>query len=89
MENIEKFLKEAKEGIVTVEFKKIDSDEIRVMPCTLNNNLSNNKVPESMNQSVDNDHFAVWSLDKNAWRSFRVSTVVRWYSGEPIVQPEN
>jgi len=89
MENIGKFLKEAKEGIVTVEFKKIDSDEIRVMPCTLNNNLSDNRVPESMNQSVDNDHFAVWSLDKKAWRSFRVSTVVRWYVGEPIVQPEN
>ena len=53
------------------------------MPCTLNNKLSNGKVPESMNQNVNNDEFAVWSLDKNAWRGFRASTVEDWYEGYP------
>jgi len=89
MENIAQFLKEAKEGIVTVEFKKIDSEEIRIMPCTLNNELSGNKVPGPMNQSIDNDHFAVWCLDKNAWRSFRTNTVLRWYTGQPMSQLES
>ena len=88
MENIAQFLKEAKEGIVTVEFQKIDSEEIRVMPCTLNNELSGNKVPGPMNQGIENDHFAVWCLDKNAWRSFRPNTVIRWYTGEPMAHPE-
>ena len=88
MDNIVQFLKEAKEGIVTVEFQKIDSEEIRVMPCTLNNELSGNKVPGPMNQGVENDHFAVWCLDKNAWRSFRTNTVIRWYTGEPMAHPE-
>ena len=88
MENIQKFLNEAKEGIVTVEFQKIDSEEIRIMPCTLNNELSGNKVPGPMNQSVGNDHYAVWCLDRNAWRSFRTSTVIRWYTGEPMATSE-
>ena len=88
MENIAQFLKEAKEGIVTVEFQKIDSEEIRVMPCTLNNELSGNKVPGPMNQGIENDHFAVWCLDKNAWRSFRTNTVILWYTGEPMAHPE-
>ena len=53
------------------------------MPCTLNNKLSNGKVPEGMKQNANNDDFAVWSLDKNAWRSFRTSTVEDWYEGYP------
>jgi hypothetical protein len=83
MKDIAKFLAEAKQGVVTVEFRKIDTDELRVMPCTLNRKLSNNKVPESLNQSVGNDDFAVWCLDKDAWRSFRVNTVEQWYTGYP------
>jgi len=69
-----------KKGTVTVTFQKIDSDEVRVMPCTLNpavlkaNGIAT--VIESVNP--DTDHIAVWSLDKDAWRSFRVSTVLGW-----------
>ena len=54
MENIEKFLKLAKQDVVTVEFRKIDTNELRIMPCTLNTELSGNKVPESMNQNKNN-----------------------------------
>ncbi len=32
--NIKKFLDAARAGLVTVEFKKIDKGEVRVMPCT-------------------------------------------------------
>jgi|TARA_R110002153_G_scaffold273018_1_gene442777 hypothetical protein len=83
MKDINIFFEEAKAGIVTVEFRKIDTDELRKMPCTLNRELSNNKVPEALNQNVSNDHFAVWCLDKKAWRSFRVNTVEQWYEGMP------
>ena len=47
MKNSSKFLELAKVGVVTVEFRKIDTQELRIMPCTLNNKLSNGKVPVS------------------------------------------
>ena len=79
--NIKGFTKAARKGVVTVEFTKIDSGEIRVMPCTLNAELSHHNVPEIIEQREDNDHLVVWALDKEAWRSFRVSTLVQWYEG--------
>lgn len=82
-DKIDGFLSAAKEGVVTVEFNKIDTGELRVMPCTLNTVLSNNNVPEIVEQQESNDHLVVWSMDKEAWRSFRVNTLVRWYQGEP------
>jgi len=67
-------------GSVTVTFQKIDSDEIRVMPCTLNPAvLKANGVGGIVeNVSPDTAHIAAWSLDKDAWRSFRVSTILGW-----------
>ena len=75
-----KFLAEAKKGIVTVEFKKIDTGELRVMPCTLNNETANTDLNFG-EMDPESDHIVVWSLDKDAWRSFRVSTVTDWYVG--------
>lgn len=82
--NIKGFISAAKAGIVTVEFTKVGTDEIRVMPCTLNIVLSDHNVPEIMEQKEDNDHLVVWSIDKQAWRSFRVNTVISWYEGMPV-----
>tara|TARA_B100001939_G_C16873964_1_gene587730 strand:+ start:515 stop:778 length:264 start_codon:yes stop_codon:yes gene_type:complete len=67
-------------GTVQVTFKKIDSDEIRVMPCTLNPVvLEAYEVKGSLaKMEPSSDHYAVWALDKEAWRSFRVETVVSW-----------
>ena len=78
--NVKEFLDAARAGEVTVEFKKIDTGEVRVMPCTLNSKLSNQTI-EIKDQKDDNDHMVVWSLDKDAWRSFRVNTVIEWYVG--------
>ena len=78
--NVKEFLDAARAGEVTVEFKKIDTGEVRVMPCTLNSKLSNQTI-EIKDQKDDNDHLVVWSLDKDAWRSFRVNTVIEWYVG--------
>lgn len=69
-----------KRGEVSVVFRKIDTDEIRVMPCTLNSTLleANNVKCGVETINPESEHFAVWALDKDAWRSFRLSTVVSW-----------
>lgn len=73
-------LEALKKGTVTVSFRKIDTGELRVMPCTLNPDvLKANGVKTTMDYSAHNmEHFAVWSLDKDAWRAFRLSTVEGW-----------
>ena len=50
------------------------------MPCTLNPNvLEANGVKVDVNFTPENmEHFPVWSLDKNAWRAFRLETVEGW-----------
>jgi hypothetical protein len=68
-------------GIVQVIFKKIDTGELRVMPCTLNEKILNaHGVHIQINLNPESDHFAVWSLDKTAFRSFRLNTVTEWKS---------
>lgn len=82
-DTIKGFIEAAKEGVVTVEFTKVGTGELRVMPCTLNVELSHHNVPEILEQKENNDHLVVWCLDKEAWRSFRVETMIRWYKGSP------
>lgn len=67
-------------GIVNVTFKKIDTEEIRVMESTLKSSiLEENGITATVdNVSPESDHVAVWCLDKDAWRSFRVNTVIDW-----------
>ena len=67
-------------GIVNVTFKKIDTEEIRVMESTLKTSiLEENGITATVdNVSPESDHVAVWCLDKDAWRSFRGNTVVNW-----------
>ena len=38
--NSQKIINALKEGVVTIVFEKIDTGEIRTMPCTLNNDIS-------------------------------------------------
>ena len=73
-------LEALKKGTATVTFQKIDSDEIRGMPCTLNPTVLKANGVDIVIETVNpnTDHVAVWALDKNAWRSFRVSTVLGW-----------
>ena len=82
MDSPEKFIKAVQEGVATVEFRKINTDELRIMPCTLNSEVAG--TPSAI-KSFDplSDNIAVWCLDKAAWRSFRVSTVEKWYEGYP------
>lgn len=80
--NTEEFLNYIKENVATVEFRKIGTDELRVMPCTLNPDVMGTTTSE-VNQQAENEHLVVWSVDKDNWRSFRVETVERWYAGYP------
>tara|TARA_B100002019_G_C20886886_1_gene411498 strand:+ start:48 stop:305 length:258 start_codon:yes stop_codon:yes gene_type:complete len=67
-------------GTVTVTFRKIDTGEIRVMPCTLNSTIleANGITTEIKVSATQMEHFPVWALDKLAWRSFRLDTVEGW-----------
>ena len=89
--NIKEFLDAARAGIVTVTFKKINSDEIRVMPCTLNVDILKQNDIATKVESIreDSDHLVCWAMDKKAWRSFRVSTVTEWSIGEPEQETSN
>jgi hypothetical protein len=80
--NTQEFLNYIKENIATVEFRKVGSNELRVMPCTLNPDVMGSTTTE-VNQQENSEHLVVWSLDKDNWRSFRVETVERWYEGYP------
>jgi hypothetical protein len=73
-------LEALKKGTVTVTFRKIDTGELRVMPCTLNPAvLEANNVKTTINYDAQNmEAFPVWSLDKDAWRAFRLDTVEGW-----------
>ena len=66
-----------KKGVVIISFKKIDTDEIRVMPSTLNEDLMPNGS-KILNISSESATIVVWSLDKNAWRDIRSDTITEW-----------
>lgn len=80
--NTQEFLNYIKENVATVEFRKVGTDELRVMPCTLNPDVMGTTTTE-VDQQAENEHLVVWSVDKDNWRSFRVETVERWYAGYP------
>ena len=66
-------------GTVTVTFQKVNQDEIRVMPCTLNEKVltaNGQKITPASEEVIH--HTAVWSIDSAGWRSFRFDTVVGW-----------
>lgn len=79
--NVDKFLAAAKKGVVTVVFKKLGDGEIRHMVCTLNPDSSDGKVTTLVEQRPESEHIVVWAIDREAWRSFRVSTVIEWFEG--------
>lgn len=82
-----KLIDALKTSAVTVTFKKINTDEIRIMPCTLNDEiLSENGVQGRIKDFDPNsEHLAAWALDKKGWRSFRLETVISWeLKNEPL-----
>ena len=70
-----------KEGVVTVEFIKIDTGELRVMPCTLNQEI--HKQTLLIKNYSTNDTMVMYGLDVNAWRDVKIDTIQKWYQGYP------
>jgi len=76
-----KIVEALKQGVVTIVFEKIDTKEIRTMPCTMNNDISGQKMIFKNYQS--DDTLVMYALDKKAWRDVRVNTIIEWYEGYP------
>jgi hypothetical protein len=78
-------LEALRRGTVTVTFRKVNSDEIRVMPCTLNENVLVANMATNSNVDLEENvtkelapYLSVWALDSNGWRSFRLENVIGW-----------
>ena len=77
------YLKEAlRKGEINVKFVKKDGSE-RDMRCTLNADLlppepvqEHLDVAVQPQKAVNPDVLKVWDLDKNAWRSFRLESII-------------
>jgi hypothetical protein len=78
----DELIKLLKEKVVTVKFKKKD-DSVRKMICT----LSEDYLPdpeeiiedqEKKKKKENPNTLPVWDLEKLAWRSFRIDSVVEY-----------
>lgn len=69
------------EGVVTIEFTKIDTGELRVMPCTLNQEV--HKQNMVVKNYTSTDTVVCYGLDVQAWRDVRINTIQKWYQGYP------
>jgi len=80
----DELVKLLKEKVVTVKFKKKD-ESIRKMICTLSEDYLPDPTPlngdETKRTKKENPNtLPVWDLEKLAWRSFRVDSVVEYES---------
>lgn len=64
------------ENVCTVEFKKVNGDT-RKMKCTLKPELVKHNEKESKRKKAENlDVLAVFDLEKQNWRAFRIENIV-------------
>jgi hypothetical protein len=80
----DELIKLLKERVVTVKFKKKD-DSVRKMICTLSEDYlpEPEEVIEGQEKKKKKENpntLPVWDLEKLAWRSFRVDSVVEYES---------
>jgi hypothetical protein len=65
-------------NIVSVTFTKVNGEE-RVMACTLQPNLIPNATTQNgeliVEGKITSNNIAVWDVNANGWRSFRVASV--------------
>jgi hypothetical protein len=71
--NREELVSKLREGAVTVTFRKING-EVRVMHCTLKEEFL--PVLKGSNHKRSPEVLPVWDLDKKAWRSFRLDSII-------------
>jgi hypothetical protein len=65
-------------NIVTVTFTKVNGDE-RIMKCTLRGEMIPNAPTQNgelvIEQKAKSNNVAVWDIEANGWRSFKVENV--------------
>ena len=63
-------------GIVNVKFTKTDGTE-REMKCTLMEHMVKpHEKKTDREKKANNNIIAVWDVDKEAWRSFRMDSII-------------
>ena len=83
MKDLASLIKELKKGVTTITFKKIDTGEIRVMPCTLNKDLMSLNSFSLENINSQSKSIVVYALDKKDIRDVIVDTIQSWHPGSP------
>lgn len=76
-------LKALEAGKCTVTYEKIEGPkkgEDRDMLCTLSPDII--PMHTSIKQNPESEHLLVWSLDREDWRSVRVTTIKGWKVAE-------
>ncbi|MEM4261303.1 MAG: SH3 beta-barrel fold-containing protein, partial [Candidatus Woesearchaeota archaeon] len=64
------------ENVCNIEFKKINGD-IRKIKCTLKPDLVKHNEKENKRKKIENlDVIAVFDLDKQDWRAFRIENII-------------
>ena len=87
MDTIEKqnLLSALRAGIVSVNFYRNGTDKpIVTMSCTINDSvLSSYSISNEIDENEDGlraDCFRAWCIEKQGWRSFKLSAVESWNS---------
>ncbi len=69
----EALVKSLQKNVMSVVFTKVNGEE-RTMNCTLSEYI----LPETTSESTKKENLdvlAVWDIDKDAWRSFRLDSI--------------
>jgi|TARA_R110001592_G_scaffold206230_3_gene456981 hypothetical protein len=84
----EEMVASLRENKCRVIFKKVDGS-IRQMTCTLQTDqlplTEERRASESISRSVSPEVIPVWDLGKEAWRSFRVASIIDFEIREETV----
>ena len=70
----QQIVEQARNGIINVRFTKVNGDE-RDMKCTLLSEYLPNQQEMDFTEVDSKDYLAVWDVEVNGWRSFRVESV--------------
>ena len=83
MKDLASLIEALKKGLTTITFEKIDTGELRVMPCTLKKDLIGVNSFSLENINSQSKSIVVYALDKNAIRDVMVDTIQSWHPGSP------
>jgi len=74
--NKDEMIKALRNGVCEINFAKVNGDQ-RVMLCTLNESVLPNKEVKAADNMrvVSNTSIAVWDIQAEGWRSFRIDSV--------------